>query len=456
MRILKQRSRFSKKEVRENLIGSFKFFVNGWTLAGFEGDSVQIGFQNGYLMADEIAEIITSLKLYVKNAIGRDWNFFREAASTMYLPKLDREYRDELEGIVSGIMARGKSKLDLVDIVALNGYFDTVSYHYWLKAGGEAKSFAPPHCSAFIATGSYTETGNIVASHNTWFPYLTGKGYNMVAVVSPRKGNHFLMQAYPGTICSGTDWYINDKGLIVTETTITGAYEFNPRGKPYFTRIRKAVQYSDTIDKFVEIMVKDNNGGYAGDWLIGEPKKGDIACLELGARNYDLSRTKDGFFVGSNIALADKVRAETTLDYSDKTSSYLFRRERWLQLMEANKGKLNVDLAMTLLADHLDTSILREEPNRNTICGHIELDPRGLPEWECGPYFPSGAFDGKVTSSELALSCATWAHWGKPCGAPFKAQEFLAKRPEYRWQAPGLKNIQAFPWTLFKADSRVR
>lgn len=217
----------------------------------------------------------------------------------------------------------------------------------------------------------------------------------MIAAVFPKKGNAFLMQAYPGTIYSGTDWYINEKGLIVTGTTITGACEFNPKGKPYFLRIRKAVQYASSVDGFVETMVKDNNGGYAGDWLIGDSKTNEIACLELGAKSYDLARTKDGFFVGSNVALTDKVRAETKLDYEDRTSSYLARRERWLQLMEANKGKINAELAMKFLADHYDASAQREEPNRNTLCGHIELDRRGWREWECGPYFPFGGLRRK-------------------------------------------------------------
>ncbi|MEM3507596.1 MAG: C45 family peptidase [Candidatus Bathyarchaeia archaeon] len=446
---MKEKRKFSNKEIKENLEGSFKFYVNGWILACFKGNGFQIGFQNGYLMANEIEEIIESLKLYITNVIERDWSFFRKAASEMYLPKLDKEYKAELEGIISGIKAYKKTNLDLIDIAALNGYYDTLSYHYWLKSG-EEKFYKSPHCSAFIATGSYTEDNEVIAAHNTWFPYLTGRGYNMIAFISPKRGNMFLMQAYPGTIYSGTDWYINEKGLIVAETTISGACEFNPKGKPYFARIRKAIQYADTIDKFSEIMVKDNNGGYASDWLIGDSKTNEIGCLELGAKNHVLTRTKDGFFAGSNVALTEEVRAETKLDYSDKSSSYLSRRERWLQLIEANKGKINVELAKKFLADHFDTFALKEEPNRNTLCGHIELDSRGWREWECGPYFPFGAFDGKVSSSKLALSLSTWAHWGKPCGASFKADEFINNHPEYKWQSSCLKDILPFPWTLFK------
>jgi hypothetical protein len=40
---------------------------------------------------------------------------------------------------------------------------------------------------------------------------------------------------------------------------------------------------------------------------------------------------------------------------------------------------------------------------------------------------------------------------GHPCGRDFIAADFLAKHPEYKWQAPYLKDLKAQPWTLFEA-----
>ena len=40
---------------------------------------------------------------------------------------------------------------------------------------------------------------------------------------------------------------------------------------------------------------------------------------------------------------------------------------------------------------------------------------------------------------------------GHPCGRDFVAADFLAKHPEYAWQAPYLKDLKAYPWTLFES-----
>jgi len=44
-----------------------------------------------------------------------------------------------------------------------------------------------------------------------------------------------------------------------------------------------------------------------------------------------------------------------------------------------------------------------------------------------------------------------WAHMGHPCGRDFVAAEFLTKHPEYGWQRPYLRDMKAWPWTLFEA-----
>lgn len=444
---------FDVREIERTLASASRVDVNGWIFVRVNGDSYQRGFQNGYLLAQEIHDTIENLRLYVQGAYKRSWQFFCETGMNLHWSKVPDEYRNEIQGITAGVRARQIQGVSLADIVALNSYFDTVSYHYWLKAEEgrvQEASTGAEHCSAFIANGKMTKGRSIVLAHNTWFSYLTGTGYNVILSVSPSSGNQFLMQAYPGTISSGTDWYLSDSGLVVAETTITGLTTFNAEGVPYFVRARKGIQYAKTLDEWVKIMVDGNNGGYASDWLLGNVKTGEIACLELGTFNYAVDRTFDGVFIGSNIATSEKVRLETTLDYDDKSMSCTARNERWRQLTESNKELLNVEAARKFLADHYDTYSRSDTPNRNSLCGHIEFDSRGWPEWEWGPNYPAGSFDGKATDSALASIGAFWAHWGKPCGTPFNASSFLQQHPEYNWQKPRLKDISVYPWTLFE------
>lgn len=444
-------------DVIENLLaGSWRIDVNGWIFVRAQGDPYHIGFQNGHLLAHEIQDTIEAQKVYVEGAYKRDWQFFRETSMNLYWPKITGEYRAEIEGIANGVRAAGVSGIGLEDIVSLNGFDDTVSYHYWLKAN-ESRSAGSTgreeHCSAFIATGKGTCDGKIVIAHNTWSSYLIGR-CNIIVDLCPASGKGFLMQAHPGSLSSGTDWFLGRSGLLITETTITGMNTFNPEGTPYFMRARKAVQYADTIDEWVKIMVEGNNGGYANDWLVGDIKTSEIAWLELGTFNHALDRTYDGVFFGSNVATSEQVRSETKFNYSDPSGSCTARNERWKQLVESNKTLLNADVAKGFLADHHDTFSGKDIPNRNTLCGHLELDDRGAPEWHCAPYYPSGAYDGKVTDSVLASSGSFWAHWGKPCDTDFNAASFLAQHPEYSWQKSRLRDIKAYPWTLFKAASK--
>ncbi len=434
----------------ERLAGAYHLSINGWDYVHLEGTPNEIGYQHGYFLADRIMDGIERIRIWSDGALKRDWKFFRESADRLYIPKIPDEQIAEIDGMAAGVQARGL-KLDELDLVALNGWVDSLTMHYWLKSAKHRPQPIPQAggCSAFVATGKHTENNEIVMAHNSWWVYVIGSAWNMIAHIAPEKGNQLLMQTMPGFLTSLTDWYLSSAGLMVSETTITGATEFNDEGTPYFARARKAIQYSSDIDQWAATMIKDNNGGYANDWLLGDVKTGEIALLELGAFHHMLDKKRDGYFVGCNLACDPTVRQETVFNYEDQSTSPTSRRNRWIQLMDEYKGRINVANARMLLADHYDLSLKRLTPSRSTICGHVEEDPRGFPEADWGPYYPVGAFDGKVTSSSLAAQGATWALWGKPCGNDFNAKDFLQRHPDYAWQSKLLQDIKAYPWTLF-------
>src|SRR5205085_5800669 len=207
-----------------------------------------------------------------------------------------------------------------------------------------------------------------------------------------RTGNRILMDGLPGVIASNDDFGISSAGILITETTITGFSLFDPAGTPEFYRARKALQYGNSIDDYVRIMLDGNNGGYANDWLLGDNKTGEVARFELGLKNHRVWRTKDGYFVGSNFPSDPKLtKEETTFDLNDKGSSPNARHVRWEQLMAQYKGQIDTALAEKFLSDHLDTFQNKEEANERTLCGHVETSPRGTPQWDWKPYHPGGA-----------------------------------------------------------------
>ena len=115
------------------------------------------------------------------------------------------------------------------------------------------------------------------------------------------------MQTYAGGIMSGMDYYLNDAGLIVAETTITQT-RFDINGQALASRIRKALQYTDSIDGVVNTLKASNNGMYSNEWLIADTKTNEIAMFELGTHQNRLWRSSrnewfggtEGFYWGCN------------------------------------------------------------------------------------------------------------------------------------------------------------
>jgi len=420
---------------------------NGWIEIHLEGSPAEIGFQHGYLLAPEIEDNIKVISTEFAHDEKRDWAFFRAAARDIFWPHVEDEYRAELNGIADGVKARGVD-LDLWDIVALNSWLEVTYYTKQLdhKKGGTAE-----HCSAFVATGSFTADGGVVIGHNNWTTYADGERWNVVFDIVPAGGNRILMDGMAGLIHSGDDFGINSAGILIAETTISGFSGFDPNGVPEFVRARKAMQYARSIDDFARIMEQGNNGGYANNWLIADRNTNEIADLELGLKNVHLQRTQDGFFVGSNFPIDPRlIREETTFQAADAGSSANARHARWLELMAEYRGRIDVAAGHRFLADHYDAFAKKVGPGERTLCGHIELSPRGVTDW-LQPYAPAGTVQNKVTNAALAAKMSFTAALGHACGRNFHAASHLAHHPQYAWYGKIVHDMDARPWTVFQA-----
>src|ERR1051326_4833138 len=132
------------------------------------------------------------------------------------------------------------------------------------------------------------------------------------------------MDGFPGVITSDDDFGVNSAGIMISETTITQFWGYDPQAKPEFVRSRKALQYANSIDDYVRMIKDGNNGGYANDWLIGDRKTGEIAYLELGLKNTPLWRTKDGYFISSNFARDPKLILQRSEEHTSELQSHSF------------------------------------------------------------------------------------------------------------------------------------
>jgi hypothetical protein len=419
---------------------AYRYPQAGWIVLHIEGKPYERGYQHGRLMASEIA---AHLRCYATvqspKAPAEAWRITRTLANALFVRRFDREYLEEMKGIADGATAAGarfdSRPIDVVDIVALNCWPEIETLPGGLEAlptGLEGVRFPqqqvqampapkPMHCSAFAATGPATADGKIVFGHITMFSLYPSHFYNVWLDVKPAAGHRVLMQSYPGGMQSGMDYYLNDAGLIVCETTIHQT-RYNMQGQALASRIRKALQYADSIDRAVEILREANNGLYTNEWLLADIKTNEIAMFELGTAKSKLYRSSkgewfggtEGFYWGCNNMKDLDVRLETIPSVKDRPANVVWRpsdRDKvWLRLYAKHKG-------------HIDAGFGKEAFTTPPLAAHSSLD-------------------AKFTTTNLAGDLKTWALFGPPLG--------LAWQPtrDEREHFPELRPLVSNPWTI--------
>ncbi len=198
-----------------------------------QGTPHEIGFQNGYLLAPEIEDTLKVIMLEQTHESKKDWQFFRDAAQNMMWPHIEQEYREELQGIADGVNAHGAEdrSVGCGGFECRRGMGAITSRNTTAFTGSSPRLrwALPEHCSAFVATGSYTKDGKVVIAHNNWTNYLDGERWTIIFDIVPTKGKRMLMDGLPGVIHSADDFVMNSAGIIITETTIGHFSGYDPR-----------------------------------------------------------------------------------------------------------------------------------------------------------------------------------------------------------------------------------
>lgn len=440
--------------------------VNGFTYVSVKGSPRERGQAFGEFCANDFKDIQEMLHFVCEEEYGRSWDFFIDAGRKYLKPTIQTvypEFYQEMEGLAEGINNAG-GKTDVDEVLAWNNYFTLLDSWYSTynddgnKAGiKKSEGGAQDRCSAFIATGSWTKDGKIVVAHNSFSNFIDGQYMNYVLDTTPEKGHRILMQTCAGWIWSGTDFFITGAGIIGTETTIGGflPYENN---LPIACRIRNAMQYGDTMDDYVKILLDGNSGDYANSWLFGDINTNEILRLELGLKYHNVERTKDGYFVGFNSTYDPKIRNLECANsgFNDVRRHQGARKVRLTDLMEEHKGKLTVNLAKELIADHYDVYLSKINKCSRTVCSHYDLDGREYMSQSDRPlpYQPRGAMDGFVTDSTNAKNMSFFGRWGSSCGTPFITNEFFKKHRQWDQYRPYLHDRPEQPWSEFTIDNK--
>jgi hypothetical protein len=427
---------------------AYRYPQAGWIVLHIEGEAYERGYQHGRLLASEIAAHLRCFAAVQNSKAPSDGlKQVRTLVNALFVRRYEKEFLEEMKGIAEGATAAGAKifdrPIDLVDIVALNSWpeIDTLPSALEATATGlesirfpkqeprAMPSSKPMHCSAFAATGPATADGKIVFGHITMFSLYPSTFYNVWLDVKPDKGHRVLMQSYPGGIQSGMDYYLNDAGLLVSETTIAQT-KFDIKGMTVASRIRQALQYADSIDKAVEILGKDNNGLYTNEWLLADIKTNEIAMYELGTAKSKLYRSSkgewfggaEGFYWGCNNTKDLDVRLETVASLDGKPANPVFcpspRDKVWVRLYDKHKGKIGVDFGK----EAFTTPIIAA----------------------------SHSLDAKFTTTDLAKQLKTWALFGPPLARSWQPT------PDERQRYPEIQPLASNPWTVLTATAPAK
>jgi hypothetical protein len=390
---------------------AYRYPAGGWIYLHVEGKPYDRGYQHGRLMAKEIPQYMARCAAELDpRGKERSWDLARTTATALFMHGFDQEILQEMKGIADGASDAGARfegrTIDLTDIVVVNTTVELgdlkealaitpnglEGLHLLAPSYGDHKRDARDHCSAFAATGAATRDGRMVIGHITWWPLTLAEQTNVMLDIQPTTGHRILMQSYPGGIESGTDWYQNDVGVVLTETTINQS-PFNVNGTPVAYRARRAIQYGDDIDKVVQILGTKNNGLYTNEWLIGDARTNEIAMFELGTYKTRLYRSSkndwfggtEGFYWGDNNAKDLSVRLEESPDPNSPPAYVPFvptnRDLKWQDLYHEYKGKIDEQFAF--LAFHT------------------------------APLVGPTAMDSKVVTADLASRMMLWAEFGR-------------------------------------------
>jgi hypothetical protein len=429
---------------------------NGWKYVSVSGNPKERGYAYGYICANDFKEIQKTLHFLMIEAYGLEWEYFIENINKDFkeLTKRDfKEFYEEMEGIAEGCNANG-CKTTVNEILAWN-FYCSIPYWYSFKSDSHSakEGGANDHCSAFIAVGDWTEDGNIVVAHNSFSDFIDGQWANIILDLNPTNGNRFIMQTSPCWIWSGTDFFVTSKGIIGTETTIGGFFPYEKRF-PIGYRIRQAMQYGNTLDDYVSILLHENSGDYANSWLFGDINKNEILRIELGLKYHNVERTTNGFFIGFNSVYDEKIRNFEVVNsgFYDIRRHQGARYVRLSDLMDEHKGKININIAKQIISDHYDVYLLKDNnPCSRTVCSHYDLDAREYMSQaeRPKPYAPRGAVDGIVCDTALAKKMSFIARYGNSCGTPFDKTEFFKQHRQYEKFMPYVKDRPSQPWTEF-------
>lgn len=265
-----------------------------------QGTPEEIGRAHGTLLGESIRLM---LKEYVEEGVFRGDAARRDALLDAVLemrPALPEWYLRELAacaeaaGVDEDVLLLAQCEGDVQSLPGMGGA--------WGPSPGDA-------CSAFVAFGSATHDGRMVAGRN--FDYWAGPFYRraalaMYVVPAPGDGYPFVSVGWAGVLGGWT--FVNSQGLIVANH-LGGGSAKNPRAVPTLIMNRILAQKAGTVDEAVDILRRTPRMrgqiiwlAQPGDAATGRPPR--AVAVEYDAEQVFVREAEEGLLVVTNTNFA--------------------------------------------------------------------------------------------------------------------------------------------------------
>jgi predicted choloylglycine hydrolase len=301
---------------------------NGKKLLHLEGSAYDRGYAMGYLLPNEVRRI-TSME-YIRAVIDGmtdgslsqiydTWieEFAVNAIKLLTDVKMSAvpaEYITEMKGVVAGVndATPDAAKLKFDDVLLLNMGSDVIySFLYEIDYLQSLSS-----CNGFVVTGNATADGRTLMGRHFMYPPEVFNETALVIEYKPNCGHPFVSIGAPGFV--GVTSAMNSKGIAIgTEVLYSGDACYGKVGMGTLLLMRKAIQYSDTLEAVVDTMQKATRGvpwmyivgDGSGKGAVIESTTNHFAVRYLDSVYPDQIEEKDDVVATTNHAIVPEIAA---------------------------------------------------------------------------------------------------------------------------------------------------
>lgn len=347
----------------------------GFLILHLEGSPYEMGFQEGVLLKEEIAEVYKEY-LY-KKVIGewvRVYALMRKNKLARRSPRevllenakqlekaIPPEYLEQMRGLAEG------AEVSYDDVLMFTTHAD----------------FLVALCSSFAAWGSLTEGGGLITSRNLDWGRgeegLFGK-YTTIRICKPKEGFPFVSISYPGF--SGVLTGMNIQGLTLG-FNYSMCEDNDSSGLPITILLQKALSNSSDLKTAVKTITSaKRTGGF--NILLTSWKDNQAKVVEVSAHQWGIREAVNERIVATNHFLTSELKGKNSRLNTFFSSTSEDRYERLVELIEENKGKISPKKACQFMHDF-------EVRQKGTIQSIVFL-PESLDFFVWAGHLPFGRF----------------------------------------------------------------